>query len=265
VIHRALLPIALLFTACLGEGQDKDALEYVRSAQSGLRVSMGFIARAASSEHVPASIAGMATGAKMGRGGEAENAIPSPIPTGTKNVEVKADTELLAAFIKLLQIDVQSYLNSARNREDALKEYRNSLESHAQRGRLRQRALSDRQKDLEDDERRLKRLVRDLQRELEKAIGEGKSGDASLVTQELVEKQSSLAKAETELIVTERLHESYGDILKPLQERLDAINANRPALIQGVRVVDIPGVEDIGVIEYDGGIPRFRRRGRGIF
>jgi len=49
--------------------------------------------------------------------------------------------------------------------------------------------------------------------------------------------------------------------------RLNAINANRNVLIQGMRVVDIPGVEELGILEVgEDGIPRFsRQRRRGIF
>ena len=261
---KLLLAFAFLLTACFGKTEE-DALLHVRSVRSGMRVSMELMQRAEAKESLPAALAGTVSGAMMGGGGDIPDSIPPSIPSGIAKNEVKVDTELLAEVIQLLQIDVRDLLNASTNRERTFNQYHQSMESHTQRGNLRMRALEDRTEELRDDERRLSRSVRDLKEELDQAIGEGKSTDASLIAGELTQKQSTLAKTETDLIIASRTLESYEDLIDPLQERLDAVSANRPALIQGISVVDIPGVEDLGIIEYDEGIPRFRKRRRGRF
>ena len=61
-----------------------------------------------------------------------------------------------------------------------------------------------------NDVKALKEAVGEqLQKELDGAISSGQGGNATALTEELIEKQTQLAQAATELIVSERFVESF--------------------------------------------------------
>ena len=260
------LTLALL-TACRGAKEPSEQM--VRSSQSGLRVSARIAGSEGKTSSVPASIAGVQVGTILG-GGTA----PATFPPAT-NPEIPQaavgpiqDTNLLQKLIELLSTEVRSMLNRARDRAQALQDYTRSLASYTRTGQVRLRVLQDREEELRDDQRRLQRTVQDLRGDLDDAIRAGDGRGAATLINELVSRQTALAQAETDLVVTSRLVEALSDVLTPLDQRQQAIEANRDALIKGVQVVDIPGVETLGVIEVRDGIRRIRtgrRTGIGIF
>jgi hypothetical protein len=265
---RFALLCALFFTACLGGGSDEnDLLETIRSARSGARISAELSDITHAKEAVPAALAGTIMGVQLSDAQTTDRSIPESIPLGSTTDTVRADTDLLASFVVLMQTNMQNLLNQTTDREGKLDEYTQSLSSHVQRGSIRFRELEDRKKNFDDDTSRLQRRIRNLEDELDKALTKGDSQSAAVFTQELIERQTLLAKTKADILITKRILESYSDLLGPMEERLNAINANRNALIQGIRIVDIPGVEELGILEVgQDGIPRLtRKRKRGIF
>jgi hypothetical protein len=263
--YKAFIASALLLTACAGEEDETKTLDSIQSARSGVRVGMEFIEKTMEEESFPAVISGTRAGLLLSDAQKISATIPDPIDTGIPESGVKADTELLEIFIELLSADVQGLLNQSANREDALDNYIKSIESHTQKGHIRLLSLQNREDDLHDDTKRLERGTRDVRNQLDDAISEGRSSIVSALTNELVGRQTKLAEAQAELAVTSRLVEAFGEILEPLGERIDAIKRNRDPLIKGVRVIDMPGVDDLKIIETEDGVPRIRRRSGGLF
>ena len=87
----------------------------------------------------------------------------------------------------------------------------------------------------------------------------------NVLTDELIQKQQLLAEADVDVIVNTHLISAYEDVLEPIENRLKAIRANRDALIKGVTITDMPGVEDLKIIEYEDGAIRVRSSGRSFF
>lgn len=259
-----LIVVALILTSCFG-GADGDALDTTRTSQSGMRTSAELVETEAEESPTPAAIAGLLAGMHVSGATKSESLIPDPLDPAIGETGTEAHTELLNTLVKLLGTDVQILLNSASDREDALDLYIESIESHAQHGHIRMRSMLDDVEEHEDDKRRFERRVKDIRNEIDDAIGEGDTARVSILTDELIQKQQALAEADSNLIVKEHLSEAYEDVLTPLDERLKAINANRQALIQGVKVIDMPGVEDLEIIEYEDGKVRVRGRSRGWF
>lgn len=249
--RQSIVCAALFLVACTGG--DVDIVE-TRSAQSGMRVTAEAVQR--SETHKPplsAAIAGMLAGSIMSQR-VAEDVLPIPLDEDSGDtIGTRADTELLGILVKLLDTDVQNLLNAAQNREDALQAYIDSLSSHAQRGHIRLRAMQDDAERSTDEKKRAESRIRELRSEIGDAIGGGETNRVSALTDELILKQKALGEAEADIIVKEFLASAYEDVLTPIGERLDAMNANRDALVKGVRVIEMPGVEELKILEYKGG------------
>lgn len=252
-----LLASLLTLTAC--RGRTPPDLSIVRSAQSGLRVSAA-LSGSGEGGPIPAALAGIRAGAFLSVIGGGEE-IPPPFPDDSVgDGEAAEDIELLERILTLLLTDVRGMLNQEINREAALERYIASLASHTTRAEARFRTLENREDELRDDERRLERNIRTLQNDLEDAIQTGEGRSATALMNDILNEQTRLASIASELAVVEILVNAYQDVLEPLQERLAAVRANEDALIKGVQVVDIPGVEDLGIIRIEDGIRNLRRR-----
>jgi hypothetical protein len=252
---------AILLTACFG-GDTEVNLDHIQSARSGLRIAFEFVEIAEAEEAVPAAIAGTRAGLIFSR---IETVLlDDPSKNGRPLTGIEADTQQLEKFIQYMSDDIQQILNRSTNREQALDRYIATLETSVQKGNSRLRGLTDEKSNLRDDERRLSRGVRDLRNELDDALKEGQGRSVSALTNELVEKTRVLAETETELIIATQLEESFSEILEPLMERLIAIKLNKRPLIQGVTIVDIPGVDGLRIIQLEDGTSRVSRR-RGFF
>ena len=257
---RYYLAALLLLGAC-SRGEGDEPLKTASAVQSAMRTALE-LAEGTEKQPMPATVAGLLAGMFFARIDPSQ--IPEPVepPEGSEGMRV--DTELLNTLVKLLSTDVQELLNSSGNREDALDVYAQLIETHAQYGHVRLRALQDKADAAEDDRRRHDRRTRELRNEIDDAINSGNASRISLLTDELIQKQKLLGEADADQIVSSSLAEAYEDVLAPLGERLAAINANRDALMKGVTVTDMPGIEELKIIEYEEGRINLRR-GRSFF
>lgn len=260
-MKKQILLLAFLFLGACARGGGDEPLTMASAAQSAMRTALE-LAEGTEEQPVPASVAGLLAGMFFARMDPSQIPEPAEPPEGSE--EMKVDTELLNTLVKLLSADVQDLLNRSANREDALDVYAKSIETHAQYGHIRLRALQDKAESSEDNRRRHDRRTRELRNEIDDAINSGNASRISLLTDELIQKQKLLGEADADQIVSSSLAEAYEDVLAPLGERLAAINANRDALIKGVKVKDMPGIEALKIIEYENGRINLRR-GRSFF
>ena len=195
---KSIIALALVLTACFG-GREELSFESLRSAQSGIRVSMDFVQgeKVQAMETGPAALIGARSSLRLSN---PEGVILTE-ETDTKNIRSLSDTELIDAILTLQNTDIQFLLNRSTNRAASLQAYFSSLETHLQEARTRLRRLEDTADRAQDDERRLRRTLRDLQNELDDAISAGEGNSATTLTKDLVDTQTRLAEAETSLIV----------------------------------------------------------------
>lgn len=249
-----------LLSAC-GNGQE--VTEYqVRSAGSGLRVGLSLLQdRSEEKLTIPLSHLLLRIGALLSKT-ESVAALPSSLRERKTEGETEfvQDAELLQRLIELMRIDLREQLNASSDRTETLDEYMHTLTDDLQHGETRLRALRDRETNLRDDQDRLKRGVADLRDELDTAIRGGEGKSVAALSADLTERQQALAEAETSLVVVQRSLDALNRVLPSLQERIHAVQANREALLKGVRVTDIPGVDALGIIVLEDGKPRIRNR-----
>ena len=244
-VEKKIIAITLLILSACSRSNDDDSIK-LRAAESGLRLVVERTKQDPEALPSPAAISGLVAGSILGKPIlESEYEEGSTLPDG----RAAEDTRLIQILVQLLDKDIQNVLNSASKREDGLDA----------------RALQDTLERSEDDSSRFERRIREIQNEIEDVIAEGNTTQVNVLTDELIQKQQLLAEADVDVIVNTHLISAYEDVLEPIENRLKAIRANRDALIKGVTITDMPGVEDLKIIEYEDGAIRVRSSGRSFF
>jgi hypothetical protein len=245
-----LLGLSVTLSACKGtESTPTSDLPQAHAGRSGLRVSLILLDHGQELSQNAAE-AGSLSSVFMS---EQERGIvpipPSALDLRPRQSTTETDAELIERGIYHLRIDMQQLLNRSTDRSTALQAYETTLESLVSDSREHLAILRDEEDRFKDEERRLKRVVRDLAKDVQKSIRGDYERDAAIIITELTESQASLIEASASLARAELFIGSYKEILEPLEDRLFALKANRDALLEGIRVQDVRGIEDLGVLE----------------
>lgn len=149
----------------------------------------------------------------------------------------------------LLQTNIVDAMNKNTERGEVLNHYIILLRSALQIAQKDKENLEDSRRKLVEKERDQRSALRTLQKEIDAAE---KAGDFQVMGS----RQRTLSETKGEQGKTEALVEEQEDTLDILddlmhlaEERLHAIEENREALMTGIRVVEIPGIEKLGILE----------------
>lgn len=159
------------------------------------------------------------------------------------------DYDLLQAFGDALQVDVADLLNRSTDRQQALETYTEALTNVATRA-------NDRFKELRSQLAELKTLASNqnkergvADRELKNAI-KNKDFDAAGEKQKtLTDLQAAFAETDLKRKQVQSLVDTLEDLLTLYGKKILAIQQNREALIAGVKVIDVPGADELQVLE----------------
>lgn len=179
----------------------------------------------------------------------------------------RSDTDenfaLLREVGSVLQVDLVDTLNRSPTRAKTLDEYTQSLRNVivlTERKIQELEILHDRQRDTTREKRN---EVRDLERNLRNVLRDQDYAQASDLEQQLAKANSEFAEMETKTEQTGDMLDRFEELLEIAQERLQAVTVNREILIAGLRVIEVPGISDLNILEKGS---RWSRRGtRDIF
>ena len=164
---------------------------------------------------------------------------------------------ILKELASVLQVDIADMLNRSSDRENALEQYSRSLRNILTLSERKVQELIALQESLEVEVKEKKKVVRDLEKEIDSALDEERYEEAS-------GKQEELAKASAELAEVEIKEDQAATIMDPFErlmeigaKRLTAIEKNDRVLIAGLKVIDVPGIEDLGILERESLFRRF--------
>ncbi|MSR87488.1 hypothetical protein EXS70_04975 [Candidatus Peribacteria bacterium] len=156
---------------------------------------------------------------------------------------------LLEEFAAVLHVDISDLLNRSDERTETLDLYQNGLANITERSTRRSEEIAQQLATAKTTQTEQKKTVSGIDKELKAAV---KAKDFSTAQ----ERQKELAAAREELTQTELQSKELTSIQSILKELLDiagkritALESNREVLIAGLKVVDVPGVDDLGVIE----------------
>lgn len=165
---------------------------------------------------------------------------------------------LLEELGLILQVDLVDHLNRSLDRQMALDTYREGLIDIATRCQDHQTTtLTIREDDADAKVKELRKQQSLIQRNLNNALRDKDYATAGSHQADLSEVQGELAIATADQKEIRNVIRLFKDSLNDAAERLQAIDANRDALIAGVEVTDTPGAQDLGVLQDS---PRGTRR-----
>lgn len=160
-------------------------------------------------------------------------------------------TKIIQELGSALEVNMQDLLNRSPEREKTLNSYTSAVRQLLVSARSQKEALTTQRDDLNDVRREKRKISGDIQHTLNQSLREKNYALAGTKQQELTEAEKELAEIDVRL----KNFQSLIDILEDLQEvgerRLIAIDRNRQALIAGVEVVEVPGIEEIGVFNSE--------------
>ncbi len=156
---------------------------------------------------------------------------------------------LLREVGDVLQISIVDLLNRSSDRRATIDEYVSTLKNTTRL--LEQKvtelaALYERQQE-ESKEKRT--ATRDIDRKLKTVLKELQYAQASDLQEQLTKGNAAFAEISAKEAQTKDMIARMETLLKIGQERLRAIENNREILIAGLRVIDVPGIEDFNILE----------------
>lgn len=159
------------------------------------------------------------------------------------------DLKLLESFAEALSVDVAALLNRSVNRQESLDAYTEALNNIATRVNDRYRELRASEDLLAQSLRTIKKELTSAERELKKAKDDKDYRLASEKQKIILDKQKESAETELQLVQVSDMVDQIGEYLELYGEKILAIERNREALIAGIKVTDVPGVEELQLIE----------------
>ncbi len=176
----------------------------------------------------------------------------------------RADTDenyaLLLEVGNVLQVDIIDTMNRRTDRRETLDTYIQSLRNT---GILLERKIGELETlldELRGKVREQKKLTRDIEKVVKKAVKDQDYAVASEKEQELQTAKADLAEMETRASQTEDMLGRFSELYGVAAVRLQAMDNNREILIAGLKVIEVPGIKDLGILEKG---KNYKTRGRG--
>lgn len=157
--------------------------------------------------------------------------------------------ELLTELGTMLQVDIRDMLNRSMSRSRAFDTYVQSLTELGEVADNHAEALRQDLDAIADERRAARKEASSLQSELNRALRSQDFSSASGLQQRLLEAKTILADVEAREDEKRGVIRLFEDLLDVAEERLHAMNTNREALIAGIKVIEVPGVKDLGILE----------------
>lgn len=259
VIGLGILSLLFVPQALLAEGQGEDTKGEWNSAMHG--VSAARILESGATEAVirPSAPLGIFVSAYLAQG--------IFLPVQSASIGIDAQRKLIAAqgnaasdetfallqeFGNVLQVDVSDILNRSMDRRRTLDDYLQSLHNVYVLAERKITELEESATTLEDEEREKRKSVSDLERTIKKAMDEEDYTSAGSRQKELSDAQGELAKVTTKREQAEDIADRFKKLLKIAQHRIMAVESNRLILIAGLKVIQIPGIEDLRILQTQG-------------
>ena len=156
---------------------------------------------------------------------------------------------LLSELGSILQVDTADMLNRSDNRAEALNMYIESLQNIGDRSTAKAEELDSLLDGLRERQRTQQKVETDIDRAINKALRDKDYATAGSLQPTLIEEQKKLTEIQGEGERTRQILDAFKDMLKIAEERLVAIEQNKEILIAGLKVIELPGVKELKILE----------------
>lgn len=255
--NTVLIAATLLLTHCASEAPSPDTS--VTGAQMGILQTDYLLAGGPGKRTPPAGLLGVYVAHFLvGTSGNPVRGAMFGVDTGVDTLvgsqeSLGASFELLQQLGIVLQQNIPDMLNRSTDRQKTLDAYTTSLSQIYERSKTHLTALKQQQQGLLAVRRDKRSRVVTVQHDLNLALQKKDYTTASVKQSEIVAAKSEQAKADAEVNQLQSTITLYTNLHKIAERRLTAISANRAALIAGVTVVDVPGIQELGIYEKKNG------------
>lgn len=166
---------------------------------------------------------------------------------------------LLEEFGAVLHVDVPDLVNRSDNRAETLDLYATGLQNITERSRRKSEDLAEQLTTLKSRQSEQRKTVSGLDKEVKSAVKAKDFSTAQDRQKDLTDAQTDLTQTEMQMKELTGMQNIYVELLDIADARIAALNDNREVIIAGLKVVNMPGVEDLGVLEGK------TKRGSGLF
>ena len=266
--------LLLLLSACGGSEEVETSTQSISGAKAGI-YSLSHIGTTATKHGVirPGAPLGIYTALFISQGTfmgtqSAQKGIEAvqSIIAGQTQIETSETFAILKELGATLQVDVSDILNRSDNRPETLDTYVRSLENIGRLAERKQTELQTREESLDEEKDEKRKELRERKSELDDVLDAKQYDQAGVLQEQVTALEEELATIDIEIDQHKDTLDIYEELLEVAAHRLEAIAVNRAIILAGLKVVDIPGVEDLSIVESEGGIlslGRTRNRSRG--
>ncbi len=156
---------------------------------------------------------------------------------------------LLEEFGAVLHVDVADLLNRSDDRAKTLDAYDIGLRNITERSARRAADLKQQIATVKAEQQQDRKTVSGLDKEVKNAVKAKDFAAAQDKQKELLTAQTALTTIQLQAQELTNLQATFADLLTIAKTRISALDSNRELLIAGLRAVDVPGVDDLGVIQ----------------
>jgi len=164
------------------------------------------------------------------------------------SVEKDETFVLLEEYGTVLQVDIIDTLNRSSERAKTLDKYIRSLEAMNARAQAKMDELDTKLAALKDERRDQRSVVRAIEREIRTAIKEENYSLAGPKQEQVTKEKAELSEIESKEKQIKNIRKIYDKLISVGSERALAITKNREVLIAGLKVIDVPGIEDLEIL-----------------
>ncbi len=160
---------------------------------------------------------------------------------------------LLQQFGSVLSVDVADMLNQSTDRTTTLNEYLTGLTNITVRTKNKAAEIQATIDTLNNTLGTEQQAQNDIESNLHDAFNKGDYATAGALQRDATEADAKVSKTQSDINRLRDVAHIYQQLNDLSDRRLLAITQNREILISGLRVVDVPGVKELGLIKQQNG------------
>ena len=162
-----------------------------------------------------------------------------------------------------VQANITDLMNRSPDRGKTLDDYLLALDTLVKMAQSKITALLTQRDEAGNARSAARKKTADIQHTISQALFNKNYSEAGKQQERLSDAQKELSDADALQKHIQSLIDIFKDLVEIGDERLTAMRQNRAALVAGVQVVDVPGIEDIGVLNTTRKSGRSRSGGTG--
>lgn len=155
---------------------------------------------------------------------------------------------ILSALSDALGVDIADMLNRSTERRETLDAYVTALTGYFEAAKAQAELLAQEQREKEAEARAKRTAASTVSRDLNRARSDKDYATVSQKQEQLIQAQTEQATADAQVREVRTTLNVMNELIDVTSQRLSAIAENREIILSGLSVVEVPGIDDLGLI-----------------